>query len=145
MDDHGNNLSIIHWTPLFRKDNTKLSLGPFADHFFHVAVSLLIINIEPRIDSEIKRILHLSEKTKKGEWYMYQSYSEIRIYGCELSPYKLPKYVPIRIFALEFIRKMINMDQIHFQAAKKKSNFKLKTQVGPFICNTRATRQDANV
>lgn len=49
----------------------------------------------------------------------------------------LPKFVPIRIFALEYIRHMINMDQLHFVAANKKPQFKIKTQVGPFVCNAR--------
>ena len=34
---------------------------------------------------------------------------------------------------------MINMDQLHFVVAKKKALLKIKTQVGPFICNARAT------
>lgn len=39
---------------------------------------------------------------------------------------------------------MINMDEIHFVAAKKKSQFKIKTQVGPFICNSREVGEDTN-
>jgi len=65
---------------------------------------LLNSQTEPRIGDEIKRILHLSENTKIGEWYLYQNYTEIRVYGCDLAPYKLPKYVPMRIFSLEYIR-----------------------------------------
>ena len=95
---------------MVRKDNTEFYFNQFVDQFLHVAVSLLNKNTKPRIDSEIKRILHLSEQTKKGDWYMYQAYSEIIIYGCELAPYKLPKYVPIRTFSLEFPIQMINMD-----------------------------------
>ena len=39
---------------------------------------------------------------------------------------------------------MINMDEIHFVAAKKKSQFKTKTQIGPFICNSKATREEVD-
>ena len=58
-------------------------------------------------------------------------------------PYKLPKYVPMRIFALEYIRKILNSDSINFLAAKKKTQFKLKNQVGPFICNQRDAEIEA--
>ena len=52
-------------------------------------------------------------------------------------PYKLPKYVPMRFFDLEYIMQILNSDSINFLAAKKKTKFKLKNQVGPFICNHR--------
>ena len=32
---------------------------------------------------------------------------------------------------------MLNMDEIHFVATKNKSQFKIKTQIGPLICNSR--------
>ena len=36
------------------------------------------------------------------------------------------------------------MDEIHFVAAKKKSQFKIKTQIGPFICNSRAVGEEVD-
>jgi hypothetical protein len=69
---------------------------------------------------------------------------EIKIYGCELAPYKLPRYVPVRIFSLEYIRKMINSDDIHFVALKKKQQLRIKGQIGSFICNSRAVEEEAN-
>jgi len=44
----------------------------------------------------------------------------------------------MRIFSLEYIRQMINMDELHFISRKRKSQFKIKSQVGSFICNTRS-------
>jgi hypothetical protein len=51
---------------------------------------------------------------------LYQNHSEIRVYGCELANYKLPRYVPVRIFSLEYIRQIMNSDDIHFVSIKKK-------------------------
>jgi len=34
------------------------------------------------------------------------------------------------------------MDEIHFVATKKKSQFKIKTKVDPFICNNSATEEE---
>lgn len=38
---------------------------------------------------------------------------------------------------------MIDMDQLHFLTAKKKVQFNIKTQVGPFICNARSVGKEA--
>ena len=43
----------------------------------------------------------------------------------------------MRLFALEYYRKIINANEINFVNAKKKANFKIKDQLGPFICNSR--------
>ena len=39
---------------------------------------------------------------------------------------------------------MINADEVHFVSAKKKYQFRIKTQIGPFICNSRATSEEAD-
>ena len=54
---------------------------------------------------------------------MYQNYTEIWVYGHELAPYKLPKFLYVSVFALEYIRKMINENEVHFVSAKKKAHF----------------------
>jgi len=43
----------------------------------------------------------------------------------------------MRIFALEYIRQIIDSDEVNFLSARKKTQFKMKNQLGPFICNTR--------
>ena len=75
----------------------------------------------------------MAKNSKVGDWCLYQNHTEIRIYVCQLSPYKLPKYLPMRIFALEYFRKIINFDEVCFLYARKK----VKNQLGPFICNNR--------
>jgi hypothetical protein len=59
---------------------------------------------EPQINDEVHKVLHLSDNTKTGDWYLYKDYTKIKVYGCDLAPYKLPKYLPVRIFSLEYIR-----------------------------------------
>ena len=43
----------------------------------------------------------------------------------------------IRVFDLEYLRQVLNADAINFMASKKKTQFKLKNQIGPFIVNNR--------
>jgi hypothetical protein len=66
------------------------------------------------------------------------------VYGCELAPYKFPKYLPVRIFSLEYIRQMINLDDIHFVSLKKKQQLIIKGKIGSFICNSQGTGEEAN-
>ena len=49
------------------------------------------------------------------------------------------------IFSLEYIRKMINSDEIHFIVAKKKSQFRIKIQIGPFICNSGEVGEETDI
>ena len=109
----------------------------------HPFMTMLTGNIPPRISPEIKIVLQLSNHTKVGDWYLYQNHIEIGIYGCMPTPYKLPRYLPMRLFALEYYRKIINADEINFVNAKKKANFKIKDQLGPFICNYREVVKEA--
>jgi hypothetical protein len=81
---------------------------------------------EPRINDEVRRILHLSDNAKTGDWYLYQNHTEIRVYECELVPYKLPQYLSVRIFSLEYIRQIMNLDDIHFVSLKKKQQLRIK-------------------
>jgi hypothetical protein len=99
---------------------------------------------EPRINEEIQRILHLSDLAKTGDWYLYQNHTEIRVYGCELASYKLPKYLPMRIFSLEYIREMINSDDIHFVSLKKKQQLRIKGKIVSFIYNSRDVGEEAD-
>jgi hypothetical protein len=107
-------------------------------------VSMLSGRPKPRINEEIQRILHLLDLAKTGDWYLYQNHTEIRVYGCELAPYKLPKYLPMRIFGLEYIRQMINSDDRHFVSLKKKQQLTIKGKIGSFICNSRGTGEEAD-
>jgi hypothetical protein len=127
-----------------RKNSTEFSFKHFIDQFYHPVVCMLNNRMEPRINEEVQRIIHLSDLAKKGDWYLYQNHTEIRVYGCEFPPYKLPKYLPVRIFALEYIKQMINSDDIHFVSFKKKQQLKIKIQIGSFICNSRAAGEEAN-
>jgi hypothetical protein len=144
LDQDGKPKPVTSWTSLLRKNSSEFCFKQFIDQFYHPVVSMLSGWKEPRINEEIQRILHLSDLAKIGDWYLYKDHTEIRVYGCELAPYKLPKYFPVRIFSLEYIRQMINSDDIHFVAFKKKQQLRIKGQIGSFICNNRAAGEEAN-
>jgi hypothetical protein len=139
LDQEGNPQSVNSWTSLVRKNSIEVSFKDFIDQFYHPVVYMLSSRTKPRINEEVHRILHLSDLAKTGDWYLYQNHTEIRVYVCEFPPYRLPKYLPVRIFALEYIKHMVKSDDIHFVSVKKKQQLRIKTQIGSFICNNRAT------
>ena len=83
-------------------------------------------------------IIHNRFRKKKKD------HTEIRVYGCDLAPYKMSKYLPVKIFALKYIRHMINSDDIHFVAFKKKQQLRIKGHTGSFIFNIQATGEEEN-
>jgi hypothetical protein len=129
---------------LLRHNSMEFSFKQFIDQFYHPVVSMLSDRPKPMINDEVQRILHLSDHTKVGDWYLYQNHTKIRVYGCELAPYKFPKYLPVRIFSLEYIRQMINSDDIHFVSLKKKRQLRIKGQIGSFICNNRGVGEEVD-
>jgi len=99
----------------------------FVEDFVHPTMNILHGVVHSRISEETKWILHLSDQAKAKYWYLYQNYIEIRVYGCEFPPYKLTKYLQMRIFALEYIRQMLKSDAIHFVVETRKAQLRIKT------------------
>jgi hypothetical protein len=81
MDGDGRPQAIIAWTSLLKHNSTDFSFREFINEFYHPVVSMLGDNPEPQINDEVHRILHLSDNTKTRDWYLYQDYTEIRVYG----------------------------------------------------------------
>jgi hypothetical protein len=144
MDADGKPQPVTAWTSLLKQNSAEYDFTAFIDQFYHPAVSMLRGMPEPRINDEVQRILHLSDNVQTGDWYLCQNHTEIRVFGCELAPYKLPRYVPVRLFALEYIRQIMNSDDIHFVSLKKKQQLRIKGQIGPFICNNRGAGEEAD-
>jgi hypothetical protein len=144
MDGDGRPQVVTAWTSLLKHNSTNFSFKEFIDQFYHLVVSMLSGRPEPRINDEVHSIMHLLDHTKMGDWYLYQYYIDMRVYGCELAPYNLPKYLPIRIFALEYISQIINSNDIHFVSLKKKQQLKIKGKIGSFICNNHGIGEEAD-
>ena len=83
----------------------------------------------------MQKILRLSKEYSVGDLYFYQNHIVIKIYGYELTPCRLPKYVPMRLFTLEYYRKFNSVDLTHFCGVRKKAHLKIGHQLGPFIFN----------
>ena len=138
VDAQGSPRSVVYWTSIFhRKFNAPYTYCKFIDLFIHPAMSLFLSSPPPTLTDEMQRILQLSKAYSIGDWYLYRNHTVIRIYGCELPPYILPKYVPMRLFALEYFRQFGNADVLRFSGKGKKAQLKVRNQLGHFIYNKR--------
>ena len=61
------------------------------------------------------------------------------MYGFTGEPYRLPSFLTPRIFALEFMRQRLYVEEEHFRVFKKYSNVKFPLKVGPFIFKNKST------
>jgi len=105
LDSKGNQRSVMFWSSIFHKTyDYPYTYCEFIDLFVHPTSTLLIGAPPPRISCDMKKILQLSKQYRIGDWYLYQNHTEIRLYGCELCPFKFPRYVPMRLFSLEYFR-----------------------------------------
>ena len=77
MDSDGKPQPVLAWTSLLRRNSVEYDFTAFIDQFYHPVVSMLSGVPEPQVNEEVRRVLHLSESTKTGDWYLYQNYSEI--------------------------------------------------------------------
>lgn len=146
LDYRGERRSVIFWTSVYHNvTNSPYSYCEFVDQFVYPVSCLLMRSPPPRMSTEIQKALQLSKKCKIGDWYLYEEHTVIGVYGCELCPFRLPKYVPMRIFALEYYRQLIQSDLTHFHNSRKKAHLKFKHQLGPFIMNKKEGWEDADL
>ena len=95
MEKEGKPQAVTLWTSLLRRNSTEFTFKQFIELLYHPVVGMLSVRPESRVNEEIQRVLHLSDLEKTGDWFLYQNHTEIKVYGCKLAPYKLPKYVPV--------------------------------------------------
>ena len=68
-----------------------------------------------------------------GDWFLYKYFIVLRVYGFIREPYRLPAFLTPRIFALEYMRQTLHVEEEHFGAFKMSSNIKFPLKVGSFI------------
>lgn len=137
MESHKQRKFVVDWDSTLKKKPDNEGFTHFISTFMATGYKIINGDSPPRSLPQHKRILQLNKDTTMGDWYLFEDYTEIRVYGSKLPPYQLPIFMPMRIFALEFITQSLNTYQIHFVQAKKSLMFKLPMTVGPSIVNCR--------
>jgi hypothetical protein len=139
--DLGNPSSVSHQTSVISKNPLNVEFSQYVDQFMSKSYQIIYNQYPPRIFTECNKLLQLRLDIRVGDWYVFEHYTEIRIYACQLDPFRLSVFMNPMIFSLEYIRKRLNSDEIHFVPNMYKVDLKLKKEVGSFIVNTRLALQ----
>jgi hypothetical protein len=67
MDADGRPQLVTAWTSLLKRNSAEYDFKAFIDQFYHLVVSMLSSRLEPQINEEFQRILHLSDNAKTGD------------------------------------------------------------------------------
>ena len=68
-----------------------------------------------------------------GDWFCFENYTVIRVYGYEGEPFRLPKFTSRRLFSLEILRKKLFSKNDNFIKHKKASSMKFVLTLEPFV------------
>ena len=102
---------------------------------------LLFDDVLPRVLEEMKLMLQSSLEDRTGDWFLYKYFTVLRVYGFTGELYKLPIFLTPRIFALEFMKHRLCVEDEHFGPFKKSSNINFPLKVGPFIFKNKSSRR----
>jgi len=72
---------------------------------------------------------------KRGDWYLGSDYTVIRLYGTEATPYRLPRLLTPRLFMLEYVSQMVEVDNLHFVKSRKKGEIVFPIAMGGYAVN----------
>ena len=67
----------------------------------------------------------------------------IRLYGTYSTPHIFPKLLTPRVFVLEYISEMVEMDGIHFMRTKKKTKLNFPISTGGYVTNDKRCIKDS--
>lgn len=112
--------------------NATISFFTFASSVMPVLPKLIFGSFMPRVSEDLKLLLQNPVETM-GDWFCFENYTMIRVYGYEGEPFRLPKFTSRRLFALEYLRQRLNVENDNFLKNKKASTIKLNFTLEPFV------------
>ena len=81
----------------------------------------------------MEEMFHFSPDRRVKDWIFLKEHMIIKVYGFSHEPYILPAFLTPRIFALEFIRHKLIVENEHFITFRKVCEIKFHLKVGQFI------------
>lgn len=120
-----------HDTDLSQR-NATISFFTFASSVIPVLYKLIFGSSMLRIGEDLKLLLQ-NPMESMGDWFGFEDYTFIRIYGFEGEPFRLPNFTTRRLFALEFLRQRLVAENDNFVKHKKASSLKFVFTLEPFV------------
>ena len=98
-------ISVIHRSSFIK--NEAQNFSRFVNSFASQVYMFLFETPYPRVSQELQECLHLPIEDYVGDWFLFEDYTVIRVYGFEGPPYRLPAFLTPRLFALEVLRQRL--------------------------------------
>ena len=111
-----------------------LSFFQFTNQVVEVVYQLFYNSNMPRVSEDMMNKLQMINDPI-GDWFLYKYFSVIRVYGFRKGPYMLPSFLIPRLFALEFLRQRLFVEQEHYLKHKKGSSIKFKYTIEAFVAS----------
>lgn len=94
---------IFDWSLATHQLENEVGNSRFLNDFMPIAYNIIHESPPPRFFPELRKWLQYSEAQSTGDWYLFDNYIEIQVYGAEVPPYQLPIFPARRIYALEYL------------------------------------------
>ena len=95
-------ISTVHKVSFLRDPSKGFSY--FVNEFYSRVYFLIFEVNYLRVPQHFQMYLHPHIENQIGDWFLYQDYTVLRIYGFEEKPYRLPTFLTPKIFSLEVLR-----------------------------------------
>ena len=112
--------------------NATISFFTFASSVIPALHNLIFGSFMQRISEDLKLLLQNPVEVV-GDWFCFKDYTVIKIYGFEGEIFRLPKFTPRRLFALEYLRQRLNVENDNFLRNKNASTMKFNYTLEPFV------------
>ena len=90
--------SFIHYTSIIINKVHDPQFYEFANMFISQVYEIIYFQSPPRIFLEIHRMLQLRQDKRTCDQFLSENHIVIKVYGSELQPYLIPKFLTLRVF-----------------------------------------------
>lgn len=112
--------------------NATISFFTFVGSVMPTLHKLIFGSFMLRISKDLKLLLQNPMETV-GDWFCFENYIVIKVYGFEREPFRLPRFISRSLFALEFLRQRLVAENDNFIKQKKVSSMKFNFTLEPFM------------
>ena len=127
-------MNLLDAVDLFER-NATISFFTFANSIMPAIYKFIFGSTMPRISEDLNFLLQ-NPVELIGDWFCYKNFTVIRVYGFEGEPYKLTKFTTRTLFALEFLRQRLIVENDNFLKYKKASSMNFNFTLEPFVARS---------
>ena len=129
-DERGNQITMFKWSELFSSRENNANYFEFTNKVMKIVQNIIHGVEPPRIFLKILKHLQMTPKTQIGDFFLFEEYALIIIYGFDYYPYQLPTFLTPRVFSMEYSLQKFRVDERHFNHYRHHQTFTLPQEIG---------------